>query len=73
MGYPFQFRVFWNQKVIVEDRDFKKSYVGILTGEDPFYIYLENVVIIIDGKPTETPKLALWKGRIGEVKLSKNG
>lgn len=70
MGYPAQFRWAWGKRVIIEARRKKRTYVGTLIGEDPHYIYLEEVTILIDGKKTETPELALWKGRIGELKLT---
>jgi len=70
MGYPTQFRKFLGKKVIVEARKSKKTYVGELVGEDAYYIYLEGVKIVVDGHKSETSELALWKGRIGEVRLA---
>jgi len=69
MRYPSQFRRFWDKKVIVEERKGSKTYVGLLCGEDPFYIYLRDVTILFEGKKTKTSELALWKGKIGELRF----
>ena len=69
MRYPLQFRRFWDQRVIIEERKGTKTYVGLVCGEDPFYLYLRDVTILVDGKKTKTSELALWKGKIGELRL----
>ena len=70
MGFPVQFKKFWSRRVIVEERKRDRSYVGLMVGEDPHFVYLEDVVILVNGKQTKTVEMALWKGRIGSIRLA---
>lgn len=60
---------FLGKRVIVEAKRGKRRYEGWLIGEDKHYLYLEDVRIFTNGRMTRAPEVALWKGRIGEIRI----
>ncbi len=65
-----EFSHFWRKKVIIMDRSGKRTYVGKLVQETNQFITLKNCKIVTNGKAKESEYLAIWKGRIGVLKLA---
>ncbi|NJE08567.1 hypothetical protein E3E31_08540 [Thermococcus sp. M39] len=65
-----EFQQFWRKNVIIMDRTEKTTYVGKLVQETSQFITLKNCKIVTNGKAKESEYLAIWKGKIGVIKLA---
>jgi len=62
-----QFEEFYGKKILVIIRRENREYQGILTKEDPYFIYLKKVQITNRGKTSESELVAVSKHIIGEA------
>lgn len=62
-----QFQELMGKKVVIMIRREPRKYVGVLTREDPYFVYLKDAELINGKNKMKTPTATISKHIIGEV------
>ena len=62
-----QFQELIGKKVVIRIRREPRKYVGVLTREDPYFVYLADAEVISGKEHMKTPMASVSKHVIGEV------